>query len=193
MTSPLEFDREHELALVRAAIAGEEKAIQELSDRLRCVPRILSAQNARSGRPLDTHDLADLVQDAIVVILEKLTEYEGRAPLEGWMYRVCCLEFMNGVRRKRRVQIRVGSDSDRVERAVSEADGSVDRAALLHAIERVGGVEAEAVALKHFEGLTFEEMSQRLELPTSTLKTRYYKGLARLEALLSDTEGDDGP
>ena len=176
-----------DLALVRAALAREERAIQELGDRLKCVPRILAAQNARYGRPLNEHDLADLAQDAAVVILRKLREYEGRAPVEGWIYQMCRLEFMNSMRRKRKApkqlaEIEVAA-GDTTNGANTEA--LADRDHLAIALERVGGVEAEAVALKHYEGLTFEEMAQRLDIPASTLKTRYYKGMSRLEAILT--------
>ena len=67
----------------------------------------------------------------------------------------------------------------------TNTEALADRDHLAIALERVGGVEAEAVALKHYEGLTFEEMAQRLGIPASTLKTRYYKGMSRLEAILT--------
>lgn len=185
---PSAFDRSTELALVRGVLERKESAILEFTDRLRCVPRILSSQNARLGRPLDDHDLADLVQDTIVVILEKLGECEGRAPVEGWIYRVCCLELMNGVRRKRRGPRQLGPEE--VKPAESEPEPLDLREQVLGALERVGGVEAEAVTLKHFEGLTFEEISRRLQVPTSTIKTRYYKGLSRLESILGSLEGE---
>jgi RNA polymerase sigma-70 factor (ECF subfamily) len=186
MTGEVEFHDDR--ALVRAVLAREVLAIQEFTNRLKCVPRILTAQSAKNGRPLDPHDLADLVQDVTVIVLQKLEEYEGRAPLEGWIYRVCCLEFMNGVRRKRRGPRQI--EDENLMTPTGPAPEGPDRDLLARAIARVGGVEAEAICLKHFESMTFEEIGARLCVPVSTIKTRYYRGMVKLEEILSAAEGD---
>jgi len=186
MTDDSTFDPVRELSLARAVLANEAWAISLFADRLRCVPRIMTAQNGRMGRPLDEHDLADLVQDAVVVILQKLHLFGGRAPLEGWIYRICCLEFMNGMRRKRRRPSRFDSAELQVE-----DDGArraqvalTEREELYNALARVQGIDAEAVVLKHFEGLTFKEMGARVGVSPNTMKARYYRGLSELERIL---------
>jgi len=55
-------------------------------------------------------------------------------------------------------------------------------------LNRVGGIEARVIRLKHLESLTFEELSARLDLPANTAKTYYYRGLARLRAMLEESE-----
>ena len=61
------------------------------------------------------------------------------------------------------------------------------------ALERLGGVEAETIRIKHFEGLTFEAVGVRLGIPTNTAKTRYYRGMLRLEKLLRSAMGRSEP
>lgn len=181
-----EFDPEADLALVAAVARRDASAIEQMTRRLERVAKILGAQNARMGRPLDLHDLADLTQDVVIVVLRKLDEYGGRGPLDGWIYRICCFEFMNAVRRKQRTPRPV---ADTEPLADVPAPESGERERVLLAIERVGGVEAEALTLKHFEGLTFEEIAARLEVPPSTIKTRYYRGIHKLEAILRPRKG----
>ena len=43
----------------------QETAIREFEQRLRCVPRILAALNARRGHALDEHELSDLFHEAV--------------------------------------------------------------------------------------------------------------------------------
>jgi RNA polymerase sigma factor (sigma-70 family) len=159
-------------------LAGNEAAVVEFEERVRCVPRILSALNGRRGRPLDEHDLADLVGDTVLIVLRKLDEFEARGPLEGWIYRLCYLEFLNAVRRR-------GRERRRTEEWVDDAAGDSGSTHhthddVHHCLEQLGGVEAEAIRSKHFDMLTFEEIGERLALPANTVKTRYYRGLARL-------------
>jgi RNA polymerase sigma factor (sigma-70 family) len=182
-------DLAHDRALVRAVLACEEAAIQQLIERLRCVPWILGAKNARLGRPLGEHDLADLAQDVVVIVLRKLSQFGCHAPLESWVCRVCALELVNAVRKRRRLPQAVDFDEAPVpdESVAREWDRLLQREALEAGLDRVGGVEADALRMKHFEDLTFEEMGERLGLPASTMKTRYYRGLDRLERIVDMT------
>lgn len=183
-------DCEQDLALVREVLADREDAIERFVQRMRCVPRILAAQNARMGRPLDEHDLADLTQDTLVVIWRKLDQYAGHAPIEGWVYRLCCLELMNGIRRKRR-QPRLASDlsSGVTPERTSEAPrGPWEYEDVHSGIDWLGGHEAEVIRLKHFEDLTFEEIGRRLAVSPNTVKTRYYRGLIKLQEFLRSSK-----
>jgi len=140
------------------------------------------------GRPLNEHDLADLGQDTVIVILRKLGEFAGRAPFEGWVYRVCCLEFLNGVRRMRKRPGSLEDESMIVDEAAETTNRMGERERVHAALEEVGGVDAETVRLKHFEDLTFQEMGHRMGMSPNTLKTRYYRGIERLERILARNE-----
>ncbi|MEM7204871.1 MAG: sigma-70 family RNA polymerase sigma factor [Planctomycetota bacterium] len=165
---------------MRSACAGDPQSLDEIERRLRCVPRILTALNGRRGRPLAHHDLADVIQDTLVLILRKLPDYEPRAPLEGWLYRVCCLEFANALRRsgKRRPGAPL-EDPD----AVATVD--VERLDEVHlALGELGGLEEDVIRGKHFEGWTFVEMASHFGESENTVKTRYYRAMKKLERLL---------
>lgn len=165
-----------------------ESARVQFNECLQCVPRILAAHNARLGHPLRRDDLADVVQDVSLLILRKLPAYAGHAPLVGWIYRLCCFELMNAMRRRVRQRRRFAA----AEVAEDIPDPTIDRESqawierdrLLRAIERVGGVEADLLILKHFEDLTFAEIGRVLDLSPNTVKTRYYRGLTQLEQIV---------
>lgn len=168
---------ESDLRLVRQVLAGDAQALDALVERLKCVPRILAAQNARGGRPLDDPDLADLSQDTLVLVWRKLREFEGRSELTGWVYRMCVLQFLNAVRRKRR---RHDLRLDRVPEGTRRVEDPQEYDDLYLGLERVHREDAEVIRLKHFEDLSFEAVAQRLGQPTSSVKSRYYRGIGHL-------------
>jgi RNA polymerase sigma-70 factor (ECF subfamily) len=186
--APAPDDPALDLALVRDVLSKKEAAIRQLADRLRCVPRILGALNARLGRPLDEHDLADVVQDAVYVLLRKLGEFRGEVAFEGWAFRVCRFELMNAIRHRRRRPLRESLDDDANCDPAAEREWCrmLTREALEVAIERIGGAEADALRMRHFEGLSFEDMAVRLRVTLTAVKGRYYRGLARLEAIVAE-------
>src|SRR5262249_7628794 len=91
-----------DLELVRRALGGQRAAVDGLLARLRNVPRILAALNVRLGWPLQADEIADLSQDAVVLIWRKLDTFNGRSSLETWFYSIARNEFMNALRSKQR-------------------------------------------------------------------------------------------
>ena len=60
--------------------------------------------------------------------------------------------------------------------------------AVTAALERLSGDQREAVVLKIYEGFKFEEMSEILGVPVSTVKSRLYTALDLLKTELSQAE-----
>lgn len=151
---------------------------------------MLVAQNAGLGRALTEHELEDLEQDVLMVLWRKLDRFDGTSTLETWVYRTARFELLNGLRRKRKQPLAMD------ERDLLLPDDGFDPAEhaeeALRALDRLGPPADEIVRLKHFEQLTFEEIADRHGESPNTIKTRYYRALVRLRALLWPDEGGGG-
>ena len=53
------------------------------------------------------------------------------------------------------------------------------------AIQKLSEEQREVIVLKEYEGLTFAEIAETLGLPTSTVKTRLYRGLVEMKQHLA--------
>lgn len=181
-----------DVELVRRALDEDGAAMDHLTRRLRCVPPILAARNARLGRPLDEHELADLSQEALIRIWRKLATFSGRSRFETWVYGICRLELMNSFRRKRRgprASVDYGGEPP-PDPPTNDPPSALDYEHVYESLERLGSPEADVVRLKHFDGLTFEEIGATLDISPNTAKTQYYRGLERLRIFLSGAEED---
>jgi len=177
-------DHFSDLQLVRDALTGRPDAVESFVQRMRCVPLILAAQNARLGRPLRDSDIQDLEQDTLLAIWKKLATFEGLSTLETWVYRFCSLELLNALRRKRRRQSMESLEDEEHESESAPALGLTAYEHVYRGLERLESTEARVIQLKHFQSLTFEEIAARLDIPTNTAKTKYYRGLRKLHELL---------
>lgn len=150
------------------------------------VLRILRTLNARLGWPLDRHEMADLRQDATLLVWVQLVRGNGVAPRTADLVRLCRSELQGRLRRKRRRSalhhLRSDMALDTVIAPVRAEDPLV--AQVRHALAMLVESDRDVVRLKHFRGLTFEELSSFLGQPVSTIKSRYYRAVTRLEALL---------
>lgn len=185
------FDSDRKL--VCAAIDKEAWAIEELALRLKCIPRILSAQNVRRGRPFQEHDLADLVQSVVVIVLQGLPAYEARGPFEGWIYRICMFEFLNSIRRNHRLPDPEDDMPALLEKTglSAQPSDSFEFEGLHMALAVLNPEERALVEMKHFEGLTFEQIGARMHIPFNTAKTRYYRALRRLRISLEKLTSEE--
>jgi RNA polymerase sigma-70 factor (ECF subfamily) len=175
-----------DVLLVRGALSGRGEAVREFLERMRCVPRMVAAHNAKLGSPLAEEALEDVVQEALVAIWRKLERFDGRAALETWVYPFCAFEFLRRLRAERRLpkgldQALAGSILEPV--APSEAS-LLELEPVLEELEALDPDQAAVLRLKHFEDLTFEALAQRLAISPNTAKTRYYAGLQKLRGRL---------
>ena len=177
--------------LVRRALAGEGRSVSMLVQRLAGLKAILHRLNCRMGKPLGRDDLDDVHQEVWVRIWMKLDSYEGRGSLEAWARRFGIFVFMNRLRRAARER--------ELERSLPEEripDESTPRGdEFLVIIERLlddlGSPEAEIIRLKHLQSLSFAGIAKELQIPLSTAKSRYYRGLGWLRNHLP--MGESGP
>jgi RNA polymerase sigma-70 factor, ECF subfamily len=178
-----------DLELVRAVVRGDRSALDSLIVRLQVVPGMVTAQNNRAGRPLDPADEGDVVQNCWLAIWRKLATFEGHSRLETWVYRFCFQEFMNAMRTKLRRKVREADLEDGVdERLESALPLEIDEERLERLLDDLSGQEAALLRLKHFDGMTFQQIGLRLALSPNTAKAVYYRGLRRLHALWTAPE-----
>jgi RNA polymerase sigma-70 factor (ECF subfamily) len=180
---------------VEAVITRRADAVVELVHRLGCVPRFVAARNKQLGSPLAATDLEDVVQDSLVVVWTKLPRFHGRTSLEVWVYRICCYELLNAVRRRGRGGRERRVSDERLEEGEIDVDAEWDRNErhehLYEALDRLTDEERQIVRMKHFDNLSFTEISQELALSSNTAKTRYYRGVRRLTGFLRARNGGD--
>ena len=166
-----------DLRLVADYATGNKLALRRFSDRMLCVPRILSALNSKMGHPLNAHDIEDLTQQTLLIVLRKLNEYLGLSSIEGWAYRICYFEFANSARRKSRESRRRTSPELLGETASLPPTPPCQYEDLHRALDRLPAEEQTVIHLKHFCGMTFDSISRQLSAKLSTVKARYYRGI----------------
>lgn len=179
-----------DLELVHGALAGDRVATAGLVDRLRLIPRVLHCKNNRMGRPLSKEDLEDVSQEILSTIWRRLKSYHGGSPIEAWAYRFCSLTFMNALRKRRRqpVMSEYLAEFEVADPAQDPAQEEPLQASYL--LERLSSDQERPIRMRIYDGLPFQKIADLLEVPLTTAKARYYRGLEALRQMLeSAAEG----
>ncbi|MBN2565818.1 MAG: sigma-70 family RNA polymerase sigma factor [Candidatus Eisenbacteria bacterium] len=129
-------------------------------------------------------DAADVTQAVFIKVFEKLGTYDPRYRFFSWVYRIAVNEAINFARRRRRER---PLDPD-----IIESQGvSVDHLARIERDELIQGAlraltpdHRVVVVLKYFLELSYKEISEIVELPEKTVKSRLYEGREHLREAL---------
>jgi RNA polymerase sigma-70 factor (ECF subfamily) len=138
-------------------------------------------------------DARDLSQETLLKAYRALGSFKKEARFSSWLYQIAlnvCRDRMR--RRKARPQVSLDEMMEAGEIAplgrgpnplelIEARDLSRTVAA---AVESLPPEQREVIVLKEYQGLTFLEIAQALDVPISTVKTRLYRGLGQLRQRL---------
>lgn len=134
----------------------------------------------------DSDDAADVTQTAFLKAFEKLDSYNPDYRFYSWIYRIVINESIDVLNRRKRIteldEARL-SGGYSPEGAIRESQLS---AAMQEALMTVSVEYRTVVVLKHFMELSYREISQTLEIPEKTVKSRLFTARQLLKEQLAD-------
>lgn len=168
-----------------AAQKHDPDAVQWLTERLQLVPRIVQRLAKRHGG-CSRDDVQDMSQAAAKTALDRLDSYHGRAPFGAWVHEICVRTVLGYVRRKRRQAMATLEHEPPAEQLspLEQIDQDERSQRVRDAVEQIGGVESDVVLRRALEDQDFADISASTGIPVATLRTRYYRGLKKLQARL---------
>ena len=128
-------------------------------------------------------DALDLSQDVFLKAYQNLRKLEDPQRFAAWLFRIAHNEAYS-LFRKRKPEPEEPLETSRPAggSGVFPIELSI---AVSSALERLSADQREAVVLKIYQGFKFEEMSEILSCPVSTVKSRLYTALELLKTDLS--------
>ena len=168
--------------IVRAVLAGDRERYAELVDRYR-------DRYARyAARMLGSTDAAeDAVQDAFVRAYDQLAQCQDPNKFVGWFFLILRNRCFAEQRRSKATAPLAAADAVATrERADAVAESAERRRALQHALLDLTPEQREVFVLKHVEGLSYQEIAERLSTSVPSLKMRMHRAYDRLREQLRE-------
>ena len=143
-------------------------------------------------------DAIELAQEAFVRAYENLPKFESRSSFSTWLYRITANIAIDFLRREGRHVVLRGDDAEtEFNRLPSDQGDSFKEAsrtelsARLH--DALGELTAEhraVILLREVEGLSYDEISEVLQVPRGTVMSRLHYARGKLREILKDLSGD---
>lgn len=173
-------------ALMELCKIGDEQAFREIYDRH--AENIMGFLIKFCG---DRHIAADVVQETFEYLFRNVEEYEPNAPLHSLLYKVArntCLKKLRGKRKETNMDLQwddLESDAtglNPVDRLNKSERADIVRSTVRTLPEHV----REVVVLRVMEGLKYSEISDVVDIPLGTVKSRLHNGLDLLRNRLRE-------
>jgi RNA polymerase sigma-70 factor (ECF subfamily) len=136
----------------------------------------------------------DAAQETFISAYKNLAKFRGDAKVSSWLHRIAVNQCLTVKRRqKSRSENFLDEESNEAERVfVAPGKSSPSRKTeqnerlviVRQAVSALPAELKEVVVMKEFEEMTFQEISETLELPLSTVKSRLYTALKQLRMKL---------
>jgi RNA polymerase sigma-70 factor (ECF subfamily) len=186
----------YDLVLVEAAIKGSQSAYGELMDRYRDSIYYMMQKMVKNQDDAD-----DLTIEAFGKAFSRLDQYTPNFAFSTWLFKIAsnnCIDFM----RKKRVKITsmdTGYTTDNGEVIYFDASSSNQNPeeSLIHLqkvklmrnlVEKLKPRYRELVELRYFDELSYEEISETLNLPLGTVKAQLFRARDYLALMIENTK-----
>ncbi|MBI3948936.1 MAG: sigma-70 family RNA polymerase sigma factor [Acidobacteria bacterium] len=131
-------------------------------------------------------DARDASQEIFLTVYRNLSKFRGDAKFSSWLYRIalnCCHN-----RLRERTMVTVPLEETELVVAEETIQGDLERKERVDRVRKALGAlpyeMRQIIIMKEYEGLTFKEIAEILNIPVSTAKTRLYTGLDQLRQRL---------
>lgn len=189
----VEADELHDELIVARIIAGERRLFGVLYQRYRA--RIVALAFGMTGQ---REQAEDLTQEIFLRVYQRLGTFQGQAKFATWFYRIALNHCLNHCRNERRRQrpLKVSDHPSGVLvelRPVEQADATLLRKEIQQQIRlALLSLKPELrvlLLLKEIEGLSYQEIAERLDWSCGTVASRLNRGRRLLARKLVNLKG----
>ena len=177
-------------ALLVAYANGDPQAAAVLAARL--TPRVLG----QAFRMLhDRAEAEDVTQEALLRLWKIAPDWrQGEAQVTTWLYRVTANLCTDRLRRRNRTTPLdgVAEPADGAARVAAQIQDRSRLDALADALAQLPDRQAQAVALRHLEGLGNPEIAQIMDISTEAVESLTARGKRALTAILAGRKAELG-
>ena len=165
-------------AAIRGCRTGDKDAFRHIVERYQA--EAVGHAIAILG---DREDALDAVQEAFINAYKALDRFDSTRRFYPWFYiilRNCCYKLATA--RKNRE----ASSLDGTEILAPTSEISAEDAILIErSLLELSSEERELITLRHLDGLSYQELAERLEIPEGTVMSRLYNARKRLRQRLA--------
>jgi RNA polymerase sigma-70 factor (ECF subfamily) len=171
-----------ETKLIEQCIKGDRKAFETLLIQYE-KPVFNAAYRMLNSR----EDASDVTQTVFLKVYENFDSFDPSRRFFSWVYRITLNESINWLGKQKRLEPLQHEPADDGKSPEQEVAGAELSAEVQAALMTIKTDYRTVVILKHFLGCSYMEISEVLEIPEKTVKSRLFSARQLLKDALTNT------
>jgi len=188
-----EISKAEDIKHVNLAINGDQDAFAWIMKKYKG-----PLQNLIYKMVSDKNEVEDLIQEVFIKVYNSLKNYSQEYAFSTWIYRIAINNTIDYLRKKKLETFSIHSDEeeddDRPKYEIPDTSYSADAIIILEqrqqiindAINSLPEKYKKIIELRHKEELSYEEISEILNLPIGTVKAHLFRARELLNKYLKD-------
>ena len=183
-----------DLIIIKSVLSGDSSQFALLWNKYN---KQIFANVLKLVRSIDDAD--DIVQDTFLKAFNALHSYNHTFPFPAWLYKIASNTCIDYFRRKRIRPIsieNINREGGDIYDIIPDKSTPIDvhiinnemKEALLKAVELLPLRYKQCIQLRHFEELSYEEISLTMNLPLGTVKITLFRARKMLLTMLSNKD-----
>lgn len=168
--------------LIERCIEGDRQAFETLLIQYE-KPVFNAAYRMLNNR----EDASDVTQTVFLKVYENFSSFDPSRRFFSWIYRITLNESLNWLGKQNRLEPLQHETADDGLSPEQEVDSAKLSAEIQAALMTLKTEYRTVIILKHFLGCSYMEISDVLEIPEKTVKSRLYSARQQLKDALTDT------
>jgi len=130
-------------------------------------------------------DARDVTQTVFLKVFENFAQFDPSRRFFSWIYRITLNESINWLGKENRLEPLLYETADEGKGPDDEVESARVSASVQASLMTINTDYRTVVILKHFLGCSYEEISDVLDVPEKTVKSRLYTARQQLKDALS--------
>jgi RNA polymerase sigma-70 factor (ECF subfamily) len=177
--------------IIQAVLGGDADRFGSLVVKYQ--DRLFNGVARMLGSPADAEDV---VQDAFLQAFRKLSTFRESSSFYTWLYRIAINVAIN-LRRRNRRTVSLGDESQFAEQlpnSVPSPAARLERSdqarAIQEGLNQLSDEHRQILVLREIDDLSYEEISEILDMPIGTVRSRLHRARLQLrDCLMARSEG----
>ncbi len=154
---------------------------------------------------LGVDDVEDVIQEVFIKVYKNIKKFRGESSLSTWIYRITvnvCKDMLGKKHRRKEILTSFGEEDDDEKNTIREPADEVQPSNELmrmlsaeeisKAIDSLSKEDKLLINLREIEGMSYEQISEIMDKPVGTVKSRLHYARERLKGILEESLGIKG-
>lgn len=182
------LERENDFELIKRFLAGDEAAFNKIVSKYQ--QKIYWHARRMVGNHIDADEI---VQEVLIVLYKKLASFKFKSSLYTWIYKITSTRSLN-LLRKQKVReffsfedaedIKTSSDQDIIK--TLESKERIEK--LEKVLKTLPAKQREVFILRHFDELSYEEISEITGKSVGGLKANYFHAFKKISDIMDSND-----